>query len=263
MSEKTLIFDIQDNIATITMNKPERKNALDKEMIDLWGNALDECRENKDISAIILTGAGDAFCAGGDKANLGANNKIDPLETKNHFWDHFQRVAKKTAEIEKPIIAAVNGMATGAGMDMSLHCDIRFAAKSAFFRASYAAFGLVPGNGGTYFLPRIVGASKALELFWSTDIVKSDEALRIGLVNKVFDDEVLMKETVKWVKNVLDQAPIPVRVIKRLIYQNLNMDLLSSLDLISSHMAFARTSEDHAEAIKASEEKRKPVFKGK
>ena len=146
---------------------------------------------------------------------------------------------------------------------MRLHCDIRFAAKSAFFRASYAAFGLVPGNGGTYFLPRIVGASKALELFWSTDIVKSDEALRIGLVNKVFDDEVLMKETVKWVKNVLDQAPIPVRVIKRLIYQNLNMDLLSSLDLISSHMAFARTSEDHAEAIKASEEKRKPVFKGK
>ena len=100
MSEKTLIFDIQDNIATITMNKPERKNALDKEMIDLWVNALDECRENKDISAIILTGAGDAFCAGGDKANLGANNKIDPLETKNHFWDHFQRVAKKTAEIE-------------------------------------------------------------------------------------------------------------------------------------------------------------------
>ena len=261
MIEKTLIFDIQDNIATITMNKPERKNAVDKEMIDLWVDALDECRENKDISAIILTGAGDAFCAGGDKANLGANNKIDPLETKNHFWDHFQRVAKKTAEIEKPIIAAVNGMATGAGMDMSLHCDIRFAAKSAFFRASYAAFGLVPGNGGTYFLPRIVGASKALELLKNK--VKSDEALRIGLVNKVFADEILMEETVKWVKNVLDQAPIPVRVIKRLIYQNLNMDLLSSLDLISSHMAFARTSEDHAEAIKASEEKRKPVFKGK
>ena len=263
MSERTLTLDIEDNIAKITMNKPERKNALDKEMINLWVSALDECKESKEVKAIILTGAGDAFCAGGDKANLGANNKIDPLETKNHFWDHFQRVAKKTAEIEKPIIAAVNGMATGAGMDMSLHCDIRFAAKSAFFRASYAAFGLVPGNGGTYFLPRIVGASKALELFWSTDIVKSDDALRIGLVNKVFDDDILMEETIKWIKNVLDQAPIPVRVIKRLIYQNLNMDLLSSLDLISSHMAFARTSEDHAEAIKASEEKRKPVFKGK
>ena len=167
MSERTLTLDIEDNIAKITMNKPERKNALDKEMINLWVSALDECKESKEVKAIILTGAGDAFCAGGDKANLGANNKIDPLETKNHFWDHFQRVAKKTAEIEKPIIAAVNGMATGAGMDMSLHCDIRFAAKSAFFRASYAAFGLVPGNGGTYFLPRIVGASKALELFWS------------------------------------------------------------------------------------------------
>ena len=263
MSEKPILLNIQDKIATITLNRPDRKNAINSDMVDSWVEILDECRDNDSISAIILTGAGEAFCAGGDKANLGANNKIDPLETKNHFWDHFQRIAKKTAQIEKPIVAAVNGMATGAGMDMSLHCDIRFAAKSAFFRASYAAFGLVPGNGGTYFLPRIVGASKALELFWSTDIVKSDEALRIGLVNKVFDDEVLMKETVKWVKNVLDQAPIPVRVIKRLIYQNLNMDLLSSLDLISSHMAFARTSEDHAEAIKASEEKRKPVFKGK
>ena len=263
MSEKPILLDVQDKIATITLNRPERKNAINTNMVNEWVEILDECRDNDDISAVILTGAGEAFCAGGDKANLGANNKIDPLETKNHFWDHFQRVAKKTAEIEKPIIAAVNGMATGAGMDMSLHCDIRFAAKSAFFRASYAAFGLVPGNGGTYFLPRIVGASKALELFWSTDIVKSDEALRIGLVNKVFADEILMEETVKWVKNVLDQAPIPVRVIKRLIYQNLNMDLLSSLDLISSHMAFARTSEDHAEAIKASEEKRKPVFKGK
>lgn len=263
MSKKPILLDIQDKIATITLNRPDRKNAINTDMVNGWVEILDECRDNDSISAIILTGSGEAFCAGGDKANLGANNKINPLETKNHFWDHFQRIAKKTAQIEKPIVAAVNGMATGAGMDMSLHCDIRFASKNAIFRASYAAFGLVPGNGGTYFLPRIVGTSKALELFWSTDIVKSDEALRIGLVNKVFDDEVLMKETVKWVKNVLDQAPIPVRVIKRLIYQNLNMDLLSSLDLISSHMAFARTSEDHAEAIKASEEKRKPVFKGK
>ena len=128
MSEKTLIFDIQDNIATITMNKPERKNALDKEMIDLWVNALDECRENKDISAIILTGAGDAFCAGGDKANLGANNKIDPLQTKNHFWDHFQRVAKKTAEIDKPIIAAVNGMLSiAADITAATHIKIKVA----------------------------------------------------------------------------------------------------------------------------------------
>ncbi len=263
MSEKTVLLDIKDKIGTITINKPERKNAIDTEMVNLWADILDECKTNKDISAIILTGAGDAFCAGGDKANLGANNKIDPLQTKNHFWDHFQRIAKKTAEIEKPIIAAVNGMATGAGMDMSLHCDIRFAAKSAFFRASYAAFGLVPGNGGTYFLPRIVGTSKALELFWSTDVIESEEALRIGLVNKVFDDKILMEKTIDWVKNVLDQAPIPVRVIKRLIYQNMNMDLLTSLDLISSHMSFARTSYDHAEAISASEEKRKPVFEGR
>jgi enoyl-CoA hydratase/carnithine racemase len=263
MSDKTILLDIQDKIGTITLNRPERKNAINSTMVNEWVEILDECRDNPEISAIILTGAGEAFCAGGDKANLGANNKIDPLETKDHFWDHFQRIAKRTALIEKPIVAAVNGMATGAGMDMSLHCDIRFAAKSAIFRASYAAFGLVPGNGGTYFLPRIVGTSKALELFWSTDVIDAEEALRIGLINKVFSADDLMEKTREWVSNVLNQAPIPVRVIKRLIYQNVNMDLNTSLDLISSHMAFARTSEDHAEAIAASEEKRTPKFKGK
>ena len=263
MSEKPILLDIQDKIATITLNRPDRKNAINTDMVNGWVEILDECRDNDSISAIILTGSGEAFCAGGDKTNLGANNKINPLETKNHFWDHFQRIAKRTAQIEKPIVAAVNGMATGAGMDMSLHCDIRFASKNAIFRASYAAFGLVPGNGGTYFLPRIVGTSKALELFWSTDVIDAEEALRIGLVNKIFSKEELIEKTREWINNVLNQAPIPVRVIKRLIYQNINMDLNTSLDLISSHMAFARTSEDHAEAIAASEEKRKPKFKGK
>ena len=263
MREKSILLDVEDRIATITLNRPDRKNAINTNMVNNWVEILDECRNNSDIAAVILTGAGEAFCAGGDKANLGANNKIAPLETKNHFWDHFQRVAKKTALIEKPIVAAVIGMATGAGMDMSLHCDIRFASKNAIFRASYAAFGLVPGNGGTYFLPRIVGTSKALELFWSTDVIDAEEALRIGLINKIFSEEELMDKTREWLNNVLDQAPIPVRVIKRLIYQNVNMDLNTSLDLISSHMAFARTSEDHAEAIAASEEKRKPKFKGK
>ena len=249
MSDKTILLDIQDKIGTITLNRPERKNAINSTMVNEWVEILDECRDNPEISAIILTGAGEAFCAGGDKANLGANNKIDPLETKDHFWDHFQRIAKRTALIEKPIVAAVNGMATGAGMDMSLHCDIRFAAKSAIFR--------------TYFRPRIVGTSKALELFWSTDVIDAEEALRIGLINKVFSEDELMEKTREWVSNVLSQAPIPVKVIKRLIYQNVNMDLNTSLDLISSHMAFARTSEDHAEAIAASEEKRTPKFKGK
>jgi enoyl-CoA hydratase/carnithine racemase len=120
MSQKTVILEVKDKIGTITINKPSRKNAIDTEMVNLWSDILDECKTNNEISAIILTGAGDAFCAGGDKANLGANNKIDPLQTKNHFWDHFQRIAKKTAEIDKPIIAAVNGMATGAIIGLSI-----------------------------------------------------------------------------------------------------------------------------------------------
>ena len=151
MSEKPILLDIHDKIATITLNRPDRKNAINTDMVNGWVEILDECRDSDSISAIILTGSGEAFCAGGDKANLGANNKIDPLETKNHFWDHFQRIAKKTAQIEKPIVAAVNGMATGAGMDMSLHCDIRFASKDAIFRASSASITSVDQNSSNAF----------------------------------------------------------------------------------------------------------------
>ena len=104
MSKKPILLDIQDKIATITLNRPDRKNAINTDMVNGWVEILDECRDNDSVSAIILTGSGEAFCAGGDKTNLGANNKINPLETKNHFWDHFQRIAKKTTQIEKLIM---------------------------------------------------------------------------------------------------------------------------------------------------------------
>lgn len=260
---KHLLFDIAEGIATITLNRPDKRNALSPEMIELFVDALERARVSDDVDVIVITGAGDAFCFGGDVSRLGSTLDQTPLEIKHHFFDRLHRVPKTLAKIDKPVIAAVNGIASGAGVDVALQADIRFAAQRASFHVTYTRFGLVPGNGGTYFLPRLVGDAKALELFWSTDPVDADEALRIGLVNKVFPDDEILDRTMEWARKVREKAPIPVRMTKRMVRQGARMDLESSLDMISSHMVITRTSRDHAEGIAAYQEKRKPKFEGR
>lgn len=257
----TLEFD--HKVAIITLNRPEVQNAINEAMLPPWVDALEECRTNTDVAVIVVTGAGDAFCRGGDTTQLGAHTLPTPLEIKEQFWERLHRVPKKLAEIDKPVIAAVNGLASGAGVDVSLQCDIRFAARSASFRVSYTAFGLVPGNGGTYFLPRIVGEAKALELFWSAEPISAEEALAIGMVNQVFEDKEFMARSLAFAHSIAERAPLAMKLVKRAVRQSLAMDLNTHLDMVSSHMLLTRPSADHAEAIKAYEEGRKPVFKGK
>jgi len=261
-----LLFEQIGKVAKITLNRPDSYNALTGEMMDLYLEALEECRVNDGIGAVVVTGAGKAFCGGGDVNNLGDNNKPkEPtplLDVKNHFWDGLHRIPKKLAEIDKPVICAVNGPTYGAGVDVTLQCDLRFAADMAKFRITYTEFGLVPGNGGTYFLPRIVGESKALELFWGAELFDAQQAQEWGIVSKIFPKEELLDKTMEWAEGVTNRAPIPVRFIKRAVKQGLQADLTTSLDLISSHMVITRTSRDHAEGIRAYQEKRKPVFKG-
>jgi enoyl-CoA hydratase/carnithine racemase len=255
---------VQDNkVAIITLNRPEVLNAINEEMLPPWLEALEECRTNPDIAVIVVTGAGEAFCRGGDTTRLGAHTVPSPLEIKEQFWDRLHAIPKKLAEIDKPVIAAVNGLASGAGVDVSLQCDIRFAARSANFRVSYTAFGLVPGNGGTYFLPRIVGEAKALELFWSAEPISAEEALAIGMVNQVFEDDEFMPRSLQFAHSIAERAPLAMKLVKRAVKQSMAMDLPTHLDMVSSHMLLTRPSEDHAEAIKAYEEGRKPIFKGK
>jgi len=259
MTDK-LKFEVKDKVAVITLNNPEKLNAFNIEMLEAWHDRLEECRTREDVYVIVVTGAGRGFCSGGDTGKMGEGNQPTPREIKSGLWDRIQRIPMKLAEIDKPVIAAVNGAAVGAGMDMALHCDIRFAAESAKFAETYAKVGLVPGNGAAYFLPRIVGVPKALELLWSADFLSAQQALEIGLVNKVFPDDVFMEKTLEWARMVAGQAPISVRFIKRTLYASLNIDLRTSLDMVSSHMTIARSSEDHVEAIAAFREKRKANF---
>lgn len=260
---KPIVLTIENKIATITLNRPEVMNAINEEMLPLWVDALEQCRISPEVDVIIITGSGDSFCRGGDVSKLGAHTEPSPLEIKQQFWDRLHSIPKKMAEIDKPVIAAINGLASGAGVDVALHCDLRFAVESANFRVSYTAFGLVPGNGGTYYLPRIVGEAKALELFWSAEPFDAKEALAMNLLNKVFPDDELMPRTIEFARKISENAPLPVRMIKRAVKQGANMDLNTHLDMISSHMVVTRSSEDHAEGIRAWDEQRRPVFKGK
>jgi enoyl-CoA hydratase/carnithine racemase len=258
-----ILLDIDKKVATITLNRPDVLNAINEEMLPPWVAALEQCRTSKDVEVIVITGAGEAFCRGGDTTKLGAHTVPSPVEIKEQFWDRLHQIPKKLAEIDKPVIAAVNGLASGAGVDVSLQCDMRFAAESANFRVSYTAFGLVPGNGGTYFLPRIVGESKALELFMAAEPITANEALAINMVNQVFPDDEFRERTMEFARKITERAPLAVRLVKRAVKQSLAMDLHTHLDMVSSHMLITRPSEDHAEAIKAYEEGRDPVFKGK
>ncbi len=262
MSEPVLL-ETDGKVAVITLNRPEVMNAINEPMLAPWVDALEECRSNPDIAVIVITGAGEAFCRGGDTTKLGGHATPGPVDIKEQFWDRLHRIPRKLAEIDKPVIAAVNGLASGAGVDVSLQCDIRFAARSASFRVSYTAFGLVPGNGGTYFLPRIVGEAKALELFWAAAPISAEEAERIGMVNHVFDDEVFMERTMAFAHDITRRAPLAMKLVKRAVKQSLAMELNTHLDMVSSHMLITRPSEDHAEAIKAYEEGREPEFKGR
>ena len=250
MSEH-LTFSVADGIARIVLNRPERMNAFTFGMIDAWHAALQQCRTDDAVKVVIVTGAGSAFCSGGDIVEMGERLTQTPEQRKNELFNRIERIPLALEDLDKPVIAAVNGVATGAGMDMALMCDMRFAAASARFAETYVRVGLVPGAGGAHFLPRLVGVAKALELFLTGDFIDAQEALRIGVVNKVFPDETLMSEAERIARRIAKAPSLTVRMIKRAIYQGMRNDLRTNLDLISSHYAVITATEEHKSAVRS------------
>ena len=182
---------------------------------------------------------------------------------KNELAGHVHRIPLALESVDKPVIAAINGAATGAGLDLALQCDLRFAAASARLGETYVRVGLVPGAGGTWFLPRLVGTAKALELFWTGDLIDAAEAERIGMINKALPDDGLMNHVRSVAEKIARGPQLSVRFIKRAVHQGARIDLRTSLDLISSHYAVVSASADHKEAVAAYLEKRKPSFTGR
>ncbi|HSE95290.1 MAG TPA: enoyl-CoA hydratase [Methylomirabilota bacterium] len=256
-----LLYDVRDGIATLTLNRPDKLNAFTHQMIDRWGTVLTEAQADPAVRVVVVTGAGRAFCAGGDVARMGTGTPT-ALDHKNFLWEHIHRIPRALEALDKPVIAMVNGLAVGAGMGMALMCDLRLAADTARFSTGYAKVGLVPGDGDTYFLPRLVGTARALELLWTADFVEAAEAERLGIVNRVVPAARLAEETVALARRLAEGPQVALRMIKRLVYQSMRLDLRTHLDLVSSHMAVVRDTADHREGVQAFKEKRPPRFTG-
>ncbi|MBM4763018.1 enoyl-CoA hydratase-related protein [Bacillus sp. B15-48] len=268
-----LLFTVENGIARITLNRPERLNAFSIEMIDAWIKALEEVRDSEEVKVLIISGNGRGFCSGGDiKSMLNGQGFLysegnedltsTALARKNVIWKRVQRVPLLLQEIDKPVIAVIHGFAFGAGLDMALACDIRIAAENTKIAESYIKAGIVPGDGGAYFLPRLIGVDKALELLWTGQVLTAHEAKELGLITHVVDDDQLGMFVEEYVQKLIQGPQQAIRLTKRAVYQGLEMNLRSSLDMISSSLGIVTELDDYHEGLKAIQEKRSPNFKG-
>ena len=258
-----LRFEKADGVATITLNRPEALNAFHNTMLADWAAALHECQLDDDVAAVVLTGAGRAFCAGGDVSSLGAVRGNAALHIGDYLRTHVHPVGRAVTALQKPYLCAVNGAATGAGMDMALMADIRWAGRWAQFCESYVKMGLVPGDGGAFLLPRLVGMSKALELLWTGEFIDADTALQFGIVSRVCDDDSLVPDLLEFAARLARGPRVAIRLIKQVARQSVGADLPGALDLVTGPMGVAFNTEDHLEAVAAFKEKRAPRFSGR
>lgn len=268
MDFEQITFDKADGLATITLNRPERMNAFTAQMIDEWYAALLDANTDPDVRVVIITGAGRGFCAGADVSGRGPLGNLMQrdrtlVENRNFLRDGVQRIPRLVSLMEKPYIAAVNGAAAGAGMDMASMCDIRFAADTARMGMTYVRMGIIPGDGGAYYLPRIVGTARALDLIWTGRVFDAKEAQEMGYVSAVVPHADLMAHTREYAKKLATGPAIAMQLAKRLVYRSADTDLDAALELAGQAMYVAQGTEDAREGPKAFAEKRDPDWKGR
>ena len=259
MKYQNILFETQDNIAEIKLNRPQLLNSFNYEMADEFLDALKKCAKNKKIRAIIITGTGRGFCAGQDLEE--ATRKNGP--TIDNIIDHtYNPIIKMITSIEKPIICYVNGIAAGAGANLAISCDITFAASSAKFIQSFINIGLVPDSGGTYNLPRLIGKQRAAALMFSGEKISSAEAEKIGMIYKSVDDENGYQITLDFAKKISEKPTKSIGLIKNLLNLSNRNNLSKQLELEKKYQITAAKSTDHKEGVKAFFEKRKPKYIG-
>jgi enoyl-CoA hydratase/carnithine racemase len=252
-------YAVDEHVATITLNRPHRKNAFTTAMVDAWADALVVAAGDERVRAVVVTGAGGAFCSGVDLAEFKAATRA-PADEKRFLTEHVHRVARAVETLDKPLIAAIDGAAVGAGMDMALMCDYRVGSPAARLAEAYIRIGLVPGDGGCWLLPRIVGRSRALRMLWTGEFIDAAEALALGILDEVADDSLARAR--QFAAQVAAQPPMAVQMIKRAVRQGAEQDLLAALDLVSSHFGIIASTADSAEAYDAFVNRRTPRFTG-
>lgn len=264
MELEHLQYVVSNHIATITLDRPETLNALTPAMRVSFLQAMDNANTRDDVRVIIITGVGRGFCSGGD---VKAMNEARKAGTTNVLEDRIAPIRDKIVlamrNADKPIIAAVNGHAAGAGMNIALACDIRLASTQAKFGQTFARRGLHPDWGGTYFLPRIIGMAKACEMIWSGKSVDADEALRLGIVSGVHEPDALLPAAIELARSFASGPPIAIRLAKRAMYRGMDTSLEEALEFETFAQNICGATEDAKEGIAAFVEKREPHFKGK
>ena len=261
MDYQKLILTRENGIATVILNRPEVLNALDTQLSEELGLAIEEIREDDAARVLIITGAGRGFCAGGDMKSLPINP--GDMVATTEALEAWHRILLSLRQLEKPVIASVNGVAVGAGLDLALMCDMRIAAENARFGEAYVRVGGVPDSGGTYLLPHLIGTAKACELLFTGDMIDANEAERIGLVNKVVPADALESTTRELAARLAKGPPRAMGLIKRAVYMSFTQDIASALSYIAIITGLCLQTEDAMEGIAAFAEKRPPVFKGK
>ena len=256
----TLLEKLEKGVLTLTLNRPEVFNSFNKEMALSLQQALDNAAKDDNVRAIVITGEGKAFCAGQDLSEA-----MDPNgpELQSIVRDHYNPIILKIRNIEKPVIAAVNGVAAGAGANIALACDLTVAKYSASFIQAFSKIGLIPDSGGTFFLPRIIGSQKALALMMTGEKVSAEDADAMNMIYKAVPDQNFEEEVAQLAATIAQMPTFGLGLTKRAVNQSFANDLDTQLALEEELQTIAGKSHDFNEGVNAFLEKRKPVFKGK
>ncbi len=260
MEHQTLKYEVADGIALITLNRPKALNAINQIMIQELTQVFDQADEDPEVRVVILTGAEEkAFAAGADITEFQHMSPLGAL----HFSQTFHALFNRIERLKKPVIAAVNGFALGAGCELALACDLIFASDRARFGQPEVNLGFIPGGGGTQRLARLIGKSRAKELIYTGEMTDAQEAYRIGLANKIFPADGLMSEARKFAQKIMSKGAVALELAKRVIEEGYETDLTSALALEAQAFALCFGTEDKTEGIHAFLEKRQPHFKGR
>src|SRR5438552_10392008 len=255
----SILFEVKDAIGFITFNRPDKLNSFNREMALLTQQSLDECK-SKEVRCVYITGAGKGFCAGQDLSEVTNPNGPGFNEILS---DHYNPIITRIRKLEKPVVAAINGVAAGAGANIAFCCDIVVATQSASFIQAFSKIGLVPDSSGTYFLPRLIGWQKASALMMLGEKISAEEAEKMGMIYKVFSDENFAEASFNIAKQLAQMPTLGLAYTKQLLNNSLSSHLDDQLQDENIFQQRAGQTEDYKEGVKAFMEKRKSNFKGK
>ena len=258
----SILYETSGPVATLTLNRAEARNAYTEAMVEELLAAIDEADKDRAVRAVVLTGAGPAFSAGGDLKAMRDRTGMfegDPAELRNQYRKGLQQLPRRFDQFEKPVVAAVNGAAIGAGLDLALMADLRIASRDATFGSTFARVGLIPGDGGAYLLTRVVGFARALDLVLTARIIGADEALAMNLVTTVVDPGEVLDVATERAEQIASLPPKAVQAAKACLYRSVDNDMETALQLTAALQATVQHSDEHEKAVQEMIERLKGV----